>query len=231
MAEVDRVATEEVGLHLLSMMENAGRTLAVEVRERTPPGESITVFAGAGGNGGGGLVAAKHLANAGRDVRVVLDRDPDEYEGVPARQLGVLDATAVVVSTEIETSESDDEPSISGGTAVDALVGYGLQSAARGRVAELIEATEAFERVVSLDVPSGLDATTGERPGVAVTPDAVVTLALPKPGLAAVHDREGDPADLLLADIGIPAGVYDRAGIAYEDPFGGRDRVPLVVGV
>ncbi len=275
MAEVDRVATDDVGLHLLSMMENAGRALAATVREQTPGDERVTVLAGGGGNGGGGLVAARHLANAGRAVHVVLDRDREAYDGVPARQLGVLDATSATVGTALPADDGETDPSVAtdaisrSGTVVDALVGYGLQSAARGRVAELIEAAPAFDRVVSLDVPSGTNATTGERPGVAVDPDAVVTLALPKPGLAAVagnddgygradddgygrddddghgrddddgrggnpDSRDGNPdsresADFLLADIGIPAGVYERAGIDYTDPFGSDDRVPLTV--
>jgi NAD(P)H-hydrate epimerase len=234
MTAVDRAATDEAGLHLLSMMENAGRNLARETVDRAPVDAPVVVFVGGGGNGGGGLVAARHLANAGRDVTVVTDRDPGAYDGVPARQLDVLSATDATVTTD------DPDPTGSHGAtgdrgaagdrdatphplAVDALVGYGLREAARGRAAELIEATADFDRVVSLDVPSGLDATTGERPGVAVAPDAVLTLALPKPGLGAVD------ADLRLADIGIPAGVYDRADVAYRDPFGGRYRVDLAV--
>jgi len=66
---------------------------------------------------------------------------------------------------------------------------------------------------VSLDVPSGVDSTTGNTPGDSVTPDVTVTLALPKTGL--------DPAQyrLLLADIGIPNPVYQQAGIEYRTPF------------
>lgn len=217
MSEVDRAATDEVGLHLLSMMENAGRGFAAELRERASPDEPITVAAGAGGNGGGGLVAARHLANAGRDVRVVLDRPTDAYEGIPARQLRVLRATRATVG---HTAPGDLPAD---GTLADALVGYGLREAARGRVAELIERAPAFDRVVSLDVPSGVDATTGDRPGPAVRPDATLTLALPKTGLASLD------CPLRLVDIGIPAGVFERAGIDYRDPFGGADRVSLSV--
>lgn len=211
MAEVDRVATDEVGLHLLSMMENAGRALAQEARERSS-NDPITVFVGGGGNGGGGLVAARHLANAGRRVRVVLDRARDEFEGVPSRQLGVLGATDAAVTT---------EPGASDGLAVDALVGYGLTGALSGDAGELAATTRAFDRVLSLDVPSGRDATTGVESGPVVDPDATLTLALPKTGLA------GLDGDLTLADIGIPSGVFGRARVAYADPFDGADRVPL----
>jgi len=63
MAEVDRVAVDEVGLRLLQMMENAGRTLAAQVRALADG--PVTVLAGSGGNGGGGLAAARELANRG----------------------------------------------------------------------------------------------------------------------------------------------------------------------
>ena len=76
---VDRVAVDAFGISLLQMMENAGRNLAWHVRDtRTQP---VTVLAGNGGNGGGGLCAARHLANRNIPTSVVLDRDPDELDG------------------------------------------------------------------------------------------------------------------------------------------------------
>ena len=75
--------------------------------------------------------------------------------------------------------------------------------------------------IVSLDVPSGIDATTGETLGVAVTPDRTVTLALPKTGLETV------PGTLYLADISIPVTVYERLGIDYGRPFENGDWVEL----
>jgi NAD(P)H-hydrate epimerase len=75
---------------------------------------------------------------------------------------------------------------------------------------------------LSLDVPSGVDATTGDRPGVAVEADRTLTLALPKTGL---RDR---PGDLLLGDLGIPAVVYEEARMPYSHPFGGGFVVGLV---
>ncbi|MGQ3330176.1 MULTISPECIES: NAD(P)H-hydrate epimerase [Halorubrum] len=109
-----------------------------------------------------------------------------------------------------------------GGVVVDALIGYGLAGTPRGSTAELIEAVcGAAKTVVSLDVPSGTNATTGETPGVAVEPDCTVTLALPKTGLRAVG------GDLLLADLSIPSTVYDRLDVEYAHPFVDRFAVPL----
>jgi NAD(P)H-hydrate epimerase len=206
MREVDRVAVEEFGLQLLQMMENAGRTLAWHVRDagRDP----VTVMAGNGGNGGGGLACARHLSNKGRRIEVVLDREPDELDGAAANQLQVLRRMDVPV----RTGTGDD---VDGETLVDALVGYGLAGDLRGPTRSLVEAVEhSSATVVSLDVPSGRDATTGEVLGIAVDPDRTVTLALPKTGLT---DGVGE---LFLADISIPAAVYEHLGLPYERPFG-----------
>lgn len=213
MREVDRVATEEVGLGLLQMMENAGRTLASAVRA-TDPGE-VLVLAGNGGNGGGGLACARHLANRSVDVSVALDRAPGALDGAAARQHRVVEAAGVPVSEGIDGRPGAD-------VVVDAVIGYGLAGAVRGAARDLVEACAATDaRVVSLDVPSGLDATTGESPGPTVDPDEVLTLALPKTGLRAVD------APVTLADIAVPRAVYARLEIPYESPFADGYRVAL----
>jgi NAD(P)H-hydrate epimerase len=209
MREIDRVAVEEVGLELLQMMENAGRNLAAhtwELRneERDAP---VTILAGGSGNGGGGLCAARHLLNWNVPVQILLDRDPGELDGAAATQFHVLREMGV------EVGESD-EALADAGLVVDALIGYSLRGPPRGRAKELIEAAnDADAPVLSLDVPSGYDATTGDVPGVGVSPARTLTLALPKTGLDAV------PGDLYLTDIGIPATVYDRVGVEYDSPF------------
>jgi len=217
MRSVDRVAVEEFGLALLQMMENAGRTLASQARSLTDG--AVTVLAGDGGNGGGGLCAARHLANRGVDVSVVLDRPPGELTGAAETQYETVSAMGVPIGTGPE-SVGASSPDV----LVDALVGYGLSGPLRGPAADLVERVEAASTpVLSLDVPSGLDATTGDRPGVAVSPERVLTLALPKTGLAAVD------APVHLADISVPAGVYDDLDIPYDSPFGERDSLPLRV--
>src|SRR5680860_504376 len=96
MREVDRIAIEELGPNLYQMMENAGRNLALTVIERLGADwESlpIVVMAGTGGNGGGGICAARHLANRGADVTVVVS-DLEGLTSVPAEQLGIHHGTA-----------------------------------------------------------------------------------------------------------------------------------------
>ena len=92
MREVDRVAIEELGPNLYQMMENAGRNLAVTVLETIGAAWSetpIAVLSGTGGNGGGGICAARHLANRGADVTVVVT-DPAGLTPVPSEQLASI---------------------------------------------------------------------------------------------------------------------------------------------
>ena len=97
-----------------------------------------------------------------------------------------------------------------------------MSGAPRGRAAELIDlCNEHAAHVISLDVPSGLDATSGQAPGQVVRPDRTLTLALPKTGLRSV------PGELYLADIGIPPEVYQQLGLTVKPPFGGRYWVRL----
>lgn len=223
MRAVDRVAVEEIGLDVVRMMEHAGRGLAETVLDIRPDGP-VTVVAGNGGNGGGGLACARHLANRDVPTRVVLDREPAEIDDVTAVQLRILNAMAVPVSTIADRDRLLDAPPDSDhdGVVVDALIGYGLTGTPRGSAAELIERMADFDgRIVALDVPSGVNATTGETPGVAVAPDVTATLALPKTGLATVGD------DVRLVDLSIPAIVYERLGIEYAHPFESGFVVPL----
>jgi NAD(P)H-hydrate epimerase len=217
MREVDRVAVDEVGLQLLQMMENAGRALAWHVHRVRDENGTVVIGAGNGGNGGGGMACARHLTNRDVPVRIVLDRPSEELSGAAAEQYRILDEMSVPMTT--DTNEiSHEEPSV----VVDALIGYGLDGTVRPPASELIDAmNQQLSPVVSLDVPSGIDATTGEILGSAVTPDRTVTLALPKPGLGTIRGT------VYLADIGIPRTVYERLGIEYEPPFGDADWVRL----
>jgi NAD(P)H-hydrate epimerase len=228
MREVDRIAVEEFGLGILQMMENAGRNLAGNVMDMLGrvSGE-VTVLAGAGGNGGGGLCCARHLHNRGFSVSLVLDREPSALRGAAAHQFRILEAAGL---RPVQASGVD-EVIRRAGVVVDALIGYGLRGAPRGRPAELIELCntlrvrrESASQVLSLDVPSGLNATTGETPGTVVRPDRTLTLALPKTGL---HRVTGE---LYLADIGIPPEVYQPLGLTFEPVFQERFWVSLQRG-
>lgn len=212
MVEVDRIMIEDLHIELIQMMENAGRHLASVVLEGASP-DTVAVAAGSGGNGGGGLVAARHLANAGVDVVVVTTRSGDEMGPVPAHQLDILQRMGVASASTLPAAD----------VIVDAVIGYSLTGAPRGRSAELIAAMDGGHTVVSLDTPSGLDVTTGATPGLVVSAAATVTLALPKIGLR----RAPQVGELYLADISVPPSVGGGFG-AEAPPFGHRGLLRLV---
>ncbi|MFC1574845.1 NAD(P)H-hydrate epimerase [Gemmatimonadota bacterium] len=157
MLEIDAIAVEESRPSLLQMMETAGRSLAELVLRnlaRMPSQARILVLAGKGGNGGGGVCAARHLASRVYEIDLCL-ADP-----------------------------------------------HGLSPAAKSQL-HLYRPP-----ALSLDLPSGVDADSGEAPGAYVTAEATLTLHMPKPGLA-----NPVAGTLWLADLGIPAGVTCRLGI------------------
>ncbi len=197
MIEVDRVMIEDLGIVLLQMMENAGRNLARVVLDIYQP-NSVAVACGSGGNGGGGMVAARHLANAGVEVSVTATRAPAELVGVPSMQMEILQKMRV--RQEPELADAD--------VTIDAVIGYSLRGAPSGPSLGLIEAVNGRDGVVALDTPSGVNVTTGETPGAFVTAETTMTLALPKTGL------RGHPAvgRLLLADISVPRSVTEPLG-------------------
>lgn len=208
MIEVDRIMVEDLGITLLQMMENAGRNLARLTAERMSDDGSVVVLAGSGGNGGGVLVAGRRLAGWGARVNIVLGKEVDQLDAVPARQLDSLVRMGVAVY-----GAADIGRVCTADLVLDGLIGYSLKGAPRGAVADLIRwANEQPAPVLALDVPSGVDAGTGKASEPAIAATATLTLALPKVGLlapaAAAHVGQ-----LFLGDIGVPAAVYERFGI------------------
>lgn len=221
MREVDRIAVEDFGLGILQMMENAGRNLAAVAlsmlgEDRSAP---VVVAAGSGGNGGGGLCAARHLHNRGVPVTVVLSRRSEELGGAAAVQMEILNKAGV------QARPAEDLPGILPDAALvlDALIGYSLRGAPAGVTRGAIEEINASGRpVVSLDLPSGLDASSGETPGTCIWAGKTLTLALPKSGLT--NPLAGE---LILADIGIPPELYDQIGVKFNPFWGSGWRLPI----
>jgi len=198
MREVDRVMVEELHITLVQMMENAGRNLAdLAVRLFAPT--RVTILAGSGGNGGGGLVASRHLANRGCSTFVVLARARESLREVTADQLHILERMGLHVGHEPVAAD----------LIIDAVLGYSLRGNPAGRAAELIRwANESRSPILSLDCPSGLDVTTGQPAYPCVHATATLTLALPKTGLL----KASEVGDLHLADISVPPAVYRQFG-------------------
>ena len=177
MRATDRWAIEERGIPSLALMERAGEGLARVVAEQVPAGR-IAIVCGKGNNGGDGLVVARLLRQAGRDADVLLVAEPDALRGDAAEQLRRLPGDPPLA---FDPGRLDGAEGI-----VDALLGTGATGAPKPPLAGVIEAISgAAGRVIAADVPSGVDASTGEVAGVAVHAAATATF----------HARQAGPVD------------------------------------
>ncbi|MFX1256048.1 MAG: NAD(P)H-hydrate epimerase [Promethearchaeota archaeon] len=219
MREIDRLMVEECHIELIQMMENAGRNLARLARSRflkgDPVGKIVLILAGSGGNGGGGLVCARFLHNWGAKVRVVVTKPFSKLKGVPKHQLDILMRMNISILVSDEKLTLQDSFDL----IIDSLIGYSLRGAPRDEAARLIKWTnEQKVPVLSLDIPSGIDPTTGIIYDPTVKATATMTLALPKEGLnsevAVLHVGE-----LYLADISVPPELYSRNPINLKINF------------
>jgi hydroxyethylthiazole kinase-like uncharacterized protein yjeF len=212
MAEADRLTIKEYGIDVLSLMENAGLAVANLARRMlggTVEGKAVCCLVGKGNNGGDGLVAARHLFNWGAKVNVVLGGNRSEFRDVPARQLATVDRMQIPVGG----PEGD-----YGGAAllVDALLGYGSRGNPREPIAGLIRRANASGiLILAVDIPSGLDATSGEPGEPCIVSKATVTFGFPKTGFLSPRGQKFW-GELYLADISLPARIYRR----YSQPPG-----------
>jgi ADP-dependent NAD(P)H-hydrate dehydratase / NAD(P)H-hydrate epimerase len=197
MACADRL-TIEGGVPGATLMENAGRAVADEVSRRFPDAETVAVLCGPGNNGGDGFVAARHLKERGYKVRLGFNGDPAR---LPA------DAAAMAERWGEARQKLSSDLLSGGDVVVDALFGAGLARPIEGAFAELIDRVNASDLpVVAIDVPSGIDGTTGEVRGTAIKAIATVTFFRRKPGHLLLPGRL-HCGEVKLAQIGIPDSV------------------------
>jgi NAD(P)H-hydrate epimerase len=207
MRAIDRWAIHEQGVPSLELMERAGEGVYRAVAELAPDGP-VAVVCGKGNNGGDGLVVARLLRDAGRAVTVLCAASIEEYSGDAAANLTRLPGERPRESKEGLGGVLEDAALI-----VDALLGTGFEGVPRGVVAEAIEAIDgARAPVVSIDVPSGVDASTGAVSGAAVNATATVTFHAAKPGLW-IHPGKIHTGDLRTIDIGIPRGAPQQSTV------------------
>jgi NAD(P)H-hydrate epimerase len=198
MRATDRWAIDERGVPSLELMERAGVGLAALVAEVAPGGE-VVVVCGTGNNGGDGFVAARLLREAGRVVRVALVGDGARLTGDARANLARLPGPPPTPFV----------PAVLGGAAVvvDALLGTGATGAVREPARTAVEAMNASGApVVAADVPSGVDASTGEVPDVAVRAAATATFHQAKPGLW-IDPGKTHAGRVVVVPIGMPPGA------------------------
>ena len=205
MRAVDKAAIETLGVPGAVLMENAGRGVAGAIaRERNPRGLEVRVVCGVGQNGGDGFVIARHLANAGARVTVLLAASRQKLSGDADLFAKVVEHDPRIVLRDGSAADGDLWAAMLEGAAVivDALFGTGLRSDVTGVPAAAIAAMNATPALrVAVDLPSGLDADSGRVRGVAVDAGLTVTMGARKLGL--VLDPGAPVGRLEVADLGV----------------------------
>jgi NAD(P)H-hydrate epimerase len=231
MSGVDRIMVDDFGVEVLQLMEVAGQAVAAWARERflggDARGKTVLVLAGSGGNGGDGMVAARFLHSWSAQPAVWLSHEADTLQGAAAHQLRSLLALGLPIHPPSEPVPQDSGALPGADLIVDALLGFGLSGPPTGPAARLIAAANAHPApILAVDLPSGVDARTGDPYQPCIRADATLTLALPKTGLLA---PAAGPVigELAVADIGIPPQVYARVGVRVDPVFGERSIVRL----
>ncbi|HSG48405.1 MAG TPA: NAD(P)H-hydrate epimerase, partial [Longimicrobiales bacterium] len=229
-AELDARAIREMGVPEASLMERAGTAAASLVMELVPRG-TILVVAGKGNNGGDALVAARCLRAWGREVEVLLAADRPVADPL-------LHGWDLRVG---RTTELDDDAlaarlsgALSGaGAVVDGVLGTGITGAPRGEAARVISLLHAARtaspgqaRLVALDIPSGVDADTGEAAGPVAAADVTVSFGWPKLGTL-LHPGRAYAGRLVTLEIGFPPLPADVPAARLLTPAWARAHRPV----
>jgi ADP-dependent NAD(P)H-hydrate dehydratase / NAD(P)H-hydrate epimerase len=212
MRALDRNAIETLGIPGVVLMENAARSVleAMEERYRDVDGLAIAVLCGPGNNGGDGFALARHLHLRGAEVDVVLLTDVAKIKGDALINFKLLEPLGVNVIPWNEQLALDDYDLL-----IDAIFGTGTDRAPDGNFRAAIQAmNDAMVPVIAVDIPSGVDASTGRVPGEAVLATLTVTLQCAKAGLVLPPGRDF-VGDLLVAPISIP----EEEDVIADAPF------------
>jgi NAD(P)H-hydrate epimerase len=216
MRELDRQTIEDLHIPGRTLMEVAGRGVAMACMRRASPPASIAVACGTGNNGGDGLVVARVLADQGYDAQVFIFGDKTKIKADAASALDPIErlrSESIHVVSDAKGIFEFASFLDSCALAVDALLGTGLAKDIRGLLGDAIEAlNEADCPVIAVDIPSGVDSDTGAILGQAVQAVETVTFAFAKRGHFLYPGAELC-GDLTIVDIGISSLLADRLGV------------------
>lgn len=198
--EIDRRTIEEFGVPGVVLMENAGRAVASSILTEYPSAQKMAVICGAGNNAGDGFVIARHLISSGKDVSVHITQKKQRYKGDAKTNLDSL----LEIGTDVRELEGKLPRIKDTEVIVDAIFGTGLDRNVGGFYERLIKfINRQSAPCVSVDIPSGLDADTGQPMGTAVRADMTVTFAPAKIGMC-IYPGVDYAGKLCVADITIP---------------------------
>ncbi|NOR50278.1 MAG: NAD(P)H-hydrate dehydratase [Desulfuromonadales bacterium] len=208
MQAVDRRTIDEIGIPGVVLMENAGRGVAEAIIERFSPAgpPRALILAGKGNNGGDGYVIARHLLNKGWDVKTLVLAEREAIKGDAALNLKALENSGGQIDFIADNETQKTSLAAAGKLTVliDALFGTGLTKPVHGLYLQAIEwLNQQPVPVIAVDIPSGVDASTGRVLGTAVNATLTVSFAFPKVGQVS-YPGAGFAGELVTVDIGIP---------------------------
>ncbi len=211
MRQIDQDTIEGIGIPGIVLMETAGSEIVRAIERHYPTVQRIGIFVGKGNNGGDGLVIARQLAHIGREVIIYLVSPADSFTKEARTNLDIAKNLGLEIK-EILTDTSTIK-SLNCDLLVDAIFGTGLSGDVRAPITNVINAiNELSIPILSIDLPSGLDADSGHPLGISVRADMTVTIGLPKRGLL-LHPGAELAGDLEIVDIGFPQQVIDAQDI------------------
>ncbi|WP_339060958.1 NAD(P)H-hydrate epimerase [Tepidibacillus marianensis] len=214
MREMDRKSMEEIGIPSSVLMENAGVLVAKKIKERVSVPAKVLILAGYGNNGGDGFVIARHLANAGYEVKTWVIGDLNKSTNETQMNYDVLVQCQYFTQhydekVQREFFQSLDQADV----IVDALLGTGVKGQLREPFFEIVQYVNQTQALkVAVDIPSGVNSSTGEVANIAFLADVTVTFALPKLGQF-LYPGANYVGQLEVVDISIPPIVSQSMGI------------------
>ena len=214
MRRIDQDTIDTIGIPGIVLMETAGSAIVRTIQHHYPTCQQIGILAGKGNNGGDGLVIARQLAHAGRDVHLFLVSPKENFTGEAQLNLQIAEKLGLRIT--VITRESDlqaDNQIAACQLLVDAMLGTGVRGAVRSPIDAVINTINRLPvPVLSVDLPSGLDTDTGHPLGTCVRADRTITIGLPKRGVL-VHPGAELAGNLEVVDIGFPKQVIAAQNI------------------
>ena len=209
---LDDVAICQYGVPSIALMENAGKAVADETLRqlKKKPSAKVVVICGLGNNAGDGFVVARHLLNAGIRTDVYLIGSARKLKQDAAINYNILRSIKYPVQEIKDVSPGMVKKFESADVFVDAIFGVGLNREIKGVFKDVVEAVNGYaKKVVAVDIPSGLDGTTGNIYGVCIKANTTVTFSFAKKGFL---KKEGPKhvGKIKVVDIGIPIRLMER---------------------
>lgn len=209
MRRLDRKAISEFGIPGLVLMENAARGVVNTLFRSFPDllACRVGILVGRGNNGGDGLAVARYLVNRGIPCRIFLFTAQEELKGDAATNLEILKRMGIAVQEVLNLQEWEEQKPLvaSADLLLDGIFGTGLKGSVEGFFREIIESVNFLKKpVVAIDIPSGLDADSGQVLGSCIQAQITVTFGLAKRGLF-VHPGAQAAGKVVIVDISIPS--------------------------